>query len=55
MIELKSGQTLGSDAFKNIDFLRALPDGGAMKAAVIFGGDRNEQRTKGLVRAWWSL
>ncbi len=55
MIELKSGQTLGSDALKNIDFLRSLAGGAAMKAAVFFGGDRLEQRTKGHVLPWWGF
>lgn len=55
LLEVKSGQTLSTDYFRNIDYVRQKADPDRLDAMVVYGGDRNEKRRGGHVRAWWNL
>jgi len=44
-IEIKSGQTVQSDYFKNIDYWNELS--GEERAVVLYGGDQTQQRSDG--------
>lgn len=51
-IEIKSGQTIASDFFDNLDFWRAqLPDT-AITPWLVYGGDKPQSRERGTVVPW---
>lgn len=50
-IEIKSGQTVQNDYFKNIDYWNQLS--GGQKAVVLYGGEQTQARSNGtLVQNW---
>jgi predicted AAA+ superfamily ATPase len=55
LVEVKSGQTLASDYFRNIRYLRKTAGEQTLPAALVYGGDRNERRQDTQVTAWWNL
>ena len=44
-IEIKSGKTLNSEFFKNIEYWSKLS--GAEKSVLLYAGDQNQKRTTG--------
>ena len=55
MVEIKSGQTLTRDYFRNIRNLREAAGDPTLAAALVYGGDRDERREDTQVRGWWNL
>jgi len=51
-IEVKSGETVASDAFKNIDFYLSLS--GGEHGVLIYGGKHLYRRRGHVVRPWWA-
>lgn len=54
-IEIKSGQTIASDFFKNLKKWQALAGDQGGQALLIYGGDQNQQRTHAKVLSWRAL
>jgi len=50
-IEIKSGQTVQSDYFKNIEYWNELS--GEERAVVLYGGDQTQQRSNGTLVVNW--
>ena len=50
-IEIKSGQTVASDFFKDLDFWRNLPGQPDSPAGLVYGGDASFGR-RGGYRLW---
>lgn len=55
MVEVKSGQTLCRDYFRNIRFLREAAGDSNLAATVVYAGDRDESREGTRIRGWWNL
>ena len=53
-IEIKSGETITSDYFKNLDFWKALSNS-QEKGFVVYGGDQVQKREKAAVVPWNTL
>lgn len=51
-VEVKSGQTVGSDFFKGLDFWRGLPGQEAAPAALVYGGGKSMSRNRVAVYSW---
>ncbi len=51
-VEIKSGETVNRDFFKNLDFLKKISGQGAKPGYVIYGGDRKQSRGDGTVLSW---
>jgi uncharacterized protein len=51
-VEVKSGETLASDAFRGLDYYAKLA--GSPGGVVVYGGDASYQRGPYLVRAWFA-
>jgi uncharacterized protein len=51
-IEVKSGQTIGSDFFKEINYWRSLAGQSAGPAALIYGGESSYMRQGTMVTSW---
>ncbi|MFT4605929.1 MAG: putative AAA+ superfamily ATPase, partial [Rhodothermales bacterium] len=57
-VEVKSGQSLGSDAFKGLAWWTERPDSSSRPGRVIYGGDPSYERSGAAVVGWravWSL
>ncbi len=54
-VEIKSGQTIKGEFFKNLSFWRRLSGVKAEDAYLIYGGDENQIRREGNVLGWSSL
>jgi hypothetical protein len=54
-MEIKSGQTLRSDFFKNIEFFQKIAGVAPEQSYLIYAGSENQDRLKGKVRAWDNL
>ena len=53
-IEIKSGETLGSDFFSHLTYWRTLANVEPEYAYLIYGGDENQMRREGNVLSWSS-
>ena len=53
-VEIKSGQTIGSDAFKNLIWWGRLA-GQSSNASLIYGGEQNYTRNEISVRPWFAI
>ena len=51
-IEIKSGQTIGSDFFDHLDFWRAQLKGRRIQPWLVYGGDAGQRRERGTVVPW---
>jgi hypothetical protein len=54
MVEIKSGETLSSEAFKGLDYLAAL-EGTTEDRQLIYGGNKSQDRDSGKVIPWDNL
>lgn len=54
-MEIKSGQTIQSRFFKNLDFFNKVSGNDPSLSNVIYGGDLNQHRSKGQIRSWDNL
>ena len=54
-IEIKSGRTVTPDYFKGIDYFLRLAGGLAEKPCIVYGGAKNQERTKANVFSWKSV
>ena len=54
-IEIKSGQTVGSDAFTALTWWSRMAGQDLAKASLIYGGDRAYRRNKVAVRPWFAI
>ena len=52
-VEIKSGATVASDWFKNLDAIAKIPQAGVDARMIVYGGDDEQQRTRGHVCPWW--
>ena len=55
VIEIKSGETLSSDSFRNIEFFRRISGAREMRAALVYAGDAAYVRQQTFVRPWWAF
>jgi len=51
-IEIKSGQTIGSDFFKGLDYWRSLAEKESSPAILVYGGDSSSHRRGVAVTSW---
>jgi len=51
-VEIKSGNTISNDYFKNLKYYNDLADIDAKNSYLIYGGDSNQDRAYGKVRSW---
>ena len=51
-VEIKSGQTVGGDFFKGLDYWRSLPGQDGCRAALVYGGDSSYIREAVAVTSW---
>ena len=51
-IEIKSGQTVASDFFDNLDYWRRHGNGQPIKPWLVYGGDSAQRRERGTVVPW---
>lgn len=54
-IEVKSGQTITNDYFKNLNYYNNLANTNAKNSYVIYGGAQNQTRKQGNILGWRSL
>ena len=52
-VEIKSGATVASDWFKNLDAISKIPQVGVDVRLLVYGGDDEQPRTRGHVCPWW--
>jgi predicted AAA+ superfamily ATPase len=52
-VEIKSGATVASDWFKNLESLAKIPQANIADRMVVYGGDDEQRRSKGHVCPWW--
>jgi uncharacterized protein len=52
-VEVKSGETLASDAFRGLDYYTGLS--GDVGGMLVYGGDDSYPRGPHLVRSWWAV
>lgn len=56
IIEMKSGRTISGDFFKGLDFYGGIdPQCPPENRYVVYGGNENQDRSRGRVRGWKSL
>ena len=51
-VEIKSGETIGGDFFKGIDYWRSLPEQAECPVALVYGGDKSYRRREIAVTSW---
>jgi len=51
-VEIKSGETIGSDFFSGLARFRSIPGLSGFRPALVYGGDEGEERSKGEVVPW---
>lgn len=51
-IEIKSGETIASDFFKNLEFWRSLPNQAEAATAIVYGGEDSRMQRDANVCAW---
>ncbi len=54
-VEIKSGSTVASDFFRNLNFWRRLSGDDKAPAALVYGGDRAFKRSGVVVYPWFAL
>jgi len=54
-IEIKAGNTIASDYFKNLNYYTNLANISAESSYIIYGGNYNQNRSYGKVRSWRCL
>ncbi len=54
-IEIKAGRTINQDFFKGTDYFLGLADEVSEKPCLIYGGDRDQERTKARVISWKNI
>jgi len=54
-VEIKSGATVPSDAFRGLDHWRTLAGDPESRALLVYGGDRRHRRRGVEIRPWWDL
>jgi predicted AAA+ superfamily ATPase len=54
-IEIKSGQTIASDFFQNLNKFMELTKGSASNPTLVYAGEQNQQRSNNTVLAWREL
>ncbi|MFH1530583.1 MAG: ATP-binding protein [Pseudomonadota bacterium] len=54
-VEIKSGATIPSDAFRGLDHWRILAGVPESRAVLVYGGDQLHQRRGVEIRPWWAL
>lgn len=54
-IEIKSGQTVGSDAFASLTWWSRMAEQDLANASLIYGGDRAYRRNGVAVRPWFAI
>lgn len=54
-VEIKAGQTINKDFFKNLKKYRSLAGDQAEKAYLVYGGDEDQDRSDAQVLAWRNL
>ena len=54
-LEIKSGQTINKDYFKELDFWRKLAGQTAGKAWLVYGGDSRQSRSDVTVLPWYEI
>jgi uncharacterized protein len=54
-IEIKSGQTLRNDFFKNLELFQKISDTPPEQSYLVYAGDENQNRLRGLARSWDNL
>jgi uncharacterized protein len=54
-IEIKSGQTLRNDFFKNLELFQKISDTPPEQSFLIYAGDENQNRLRGYARSWNNL
>ena len=52
-VEIKSGATVASDWFRNLDAVATIPQTGVDTCMVVYGGDDEQHRSKGHICPWW--
>lgn len=51
----RSGKTIVSDFFKGLDFWRNLTGNPTEPGYIIYGGEKNQPRSKGTVVSWKNM
>ena len=54
-LELKSGKTINTHFFKNLDYLRTLAGDDMMDQLLVYGGRQSQQRSQGTIVSWSDL
>jgi len=54
-IEIKSGQTLSTDWFRNFEVFGAVRKDRGPKGMIVYGGSESQKRTKGVVTGLWTM
>ena len=54
-LELKSGKTINTHFFKNLNYLRTLAGDEMMDQFLVYGGRQSQQRSQGNIVAWCDL
>lgn len=54
-VEIKSGQTIASDWFRNFEVFQKIRKDQGSPGVIVYGGDKTERRSKGSVTNPWSL
>ena len=51
-VEIRSGETIGGDFFKGLEYWRSLPDQADCPAALVYGGNKSYRRREIAVTSW---
>lgn len=54
-IEIKAGRTIAQDYFKGADYFSSLAAGRATKPRIVYGGDKDQERSNAQVLSWRNL
>jgi hypothetical protein len=54
-IEVKSGQTISGDHFRNLDYWRQLTRNNAQPSYLVYAGDQSQSRAHSEVISWKDL
>ncbi len=54
-VEIKSGQTVANDWYKNLNYFSSISQGVSNENLIIYGGDNDQLRTAGKIISWKNL
>ncbi|MCG2687166.1 hypothetical protein L6278_03495 [Candidatus Parcubacteria bacterium] len=54
-IEIKSGKTITSDYFKDLNFWNELAKNRASNSFVVYGGDKDQKRKQAKILSWKNI